>query len=101
MEFNRQSIALLQQIKRLAKEEQGAIVHFDSPTLERDLRLLVKSGVSQALLQLIEQFLPSQPAPVALTEEPRRYRGQSAVLDDQKRTAQRQQRIYRGQVVYS
>lgn len=99
MEFNRHSIALLQQIKRLAKSEQGCIIHYDSLTLENDLRVLVQSGVSTALLNLIEQFLPTQEPAPSLTTEARMYRGSHTLVDDAKRTERRQQRIYRGQVV--
>lgn len=99
MEFNRQNIALLQKIKRLAKEEQGAEIHFDSPTLENDLRLLVKSGVSGELLGLVEEFLPTKEPDTALTHEPRVYRGSPQLVDDRPRTAKRNQRVYRGQVV--
>ncbi|AHK17306.1 hypothetical protein [Thalassolituus oleivorans] len=53
MEFNRHSIALLRQIKRLAKDEQGCDIHFDSVSLEHDLRELVRSGVSIELLRLV------------------------------------------------
>lgn len=99
MEFNRQSIATLQKIKRLAKEEQGCVIHYDSPTLEHDLRTLVQSGVSPELLALIETFLPSQEPSPAFTNEPRMYRGAAYVVDDAARTAQRTKKIYRGQVV--
>lgn len=99
MEFNRQSIAILQKIKRLAKEEQGCVIHYDSPTLEHELRTLVQSGVSPQLLALIEEFLPTQEPSPALTTEPRVYRGAQQVVDDSARTAKRSQRVYRGQVV--
>ncbi|MAK91829.1 MAG: hypothetical protein CMI13_11410 [Oleibacter sp.] len=97
MEFNRHNIALLQKIKRLAKDEQGYVIHFDSDTLEKDLRLLVKSGVSQELLMLVEEFLPTQEPP-AKAEIHRVYRGSQILIDDAER-APRNQRIYRGQVV--
>lgn len=99
MEFNRRSIAILQKIKRLAKDEQGCDIHYDSPTLEHELRTLVQSGVSPQLLALIEAFLPTQEPTTALTTEPRRYRGAQQLLDDAERTAKRSQRVYRGQVV--
>lgn len=99
MEFNRQNIALLQKIKRLAKEEQGCIIHYDSVTLENDLRVLVQSGISSVLLNLIEEFLPTQEPSPAFTTESRMYRGSHYVVDDAERTSKRQQRIYRGQVV--
>ncbi|ASP40740.1 hypothetical protein CHH28_19605 [Bacterioplanes sanyensis] len=99
MEFNRQNIALLQKIKRLAKDEQGAEIHFDSLTLENDLRVLVSSGVSADLLALVEAFLPTREPDPALTQEPRVYRGSPQLVDDRPRTAKRTQRVYRGQVV--
>ncbi|GGY38486.1 hypothetical protein GCM10011297_09570 [Bacterioplanes sanyensis] len=99
MEFNRQNLTLLQKIKRLAKEEQGAEVHFDSKTLENDLRTLVSSGVSAELLALIEDFLPTREPDPAITHEPRLYRGSAQLVDDRPRTARRTQRVYRGQVV--
>ena len=98
MEFNRHDIALLQKIKRLAKDEQGYVIHFDSDTLEQDLRVLVKSGVSAGLLSLIEEFLPTQEPPAAKTEAQRVYRGSQILIDDAERTP-RSQRIYRGQIV--
>lgn len=97
MEFNRHSIALLRQIKRLAKDEQGCEIHFDSSTLEHDLRELVRSGVSIELLRLIEAFLPTQLPPEHVPSV-RVYRGSQRLLDDVERT-QRSQRIYRGQIV--
>lgn len=97
VEFNRTSIALLQKIKRLAKDEQGCVIHYDSPTLENDLRLLVKSGVSQELLLLIEEFLPTQ-APAAAAVANRTYRGASVMMDDRERIGQ-STRVYRGQIV--
>lgn len=99
MEFNRNNIALLQKIKRLAKDEQGCVIHFDSPTLEHELRLLVQSGVSLELLAMIEEFLPTQEPVAAMTEAPRVYRGSHILMDDAERTPRRAQRIYRGQVV--
>ena len=99
MEFNRQSIANLQKIKHLAREEQGYIIHYDSATLEHDLRTLVRSGVSFELLTLIEKFLPTQePLPV-LTTKPRMYRGIACMVDDSTKVAKRTQKIYRGQIV--
>jgi len=99
MEFNRQSIALLQKIKRLAKDEQGCVIHFDSSSLEHDLRILVQSGVSRELLQLIEAFLPTQEPPSAETEAGRVYRGSHILIDDAERVSQSSKRIYRGQIV--
>lgn len=101
MEFTRQSLAVLQKIKRLAKEEQGCIIHFDSPNLEQELRLLVKSGVSAALLALIEEFLPQQEPPSTIENGGRYYRGTPLLLDDKPRTADKDVRIYRGQIVSS
>ncbi|MCD8523392.1 MAG: hypothetical protein LRY66_04015 [Saccharospirillaceae bacterium] len=98
MEFNRHNIALLQKIKRLAKDEQGCLIHFDSPSLEHDLRLLVQSGVSRELLALIEEFLPTQEPP-ALHEVSHVYRGSHRLMDDSERVSKRSQRVYRGQVV--
>ena len=98
-EFNRQSIALLRKIKRLAKEEQGCEIHYDSPTLQNELRTLVLSGVSPGLLELIEEFLPSQEPAPAFTNEPRVYRGAQILLDDAERTPKRSQRVYRGQAI--
>lgn len=99
MEFNRHNIALLQKIKRQAKEEQGCIIHFDSPTLEEELRLLVRSGVSTELLAMIEAFLPQQEPPVAVNAGQHLYRGSAMVVDDRQRSSHNTQRIYRGQVV--
>lgn len=99
MEFNRHNIALLQKIKRLAKDEQGCVIHFDSPNLEHELRLLVQSGVSAELLQMIEEFLPTQEPPVAEMEGARVYRGSHVLMDDADRVPRRAQRVYRGQVV--
>lgn len=101
MEFNRQSIALLQKIKRLAKEEQGCPIHFDSPNLEEELRLLVRSGVSAELLHLIEAFLPTQAPPVSLSEGEHLYRGSTLPVDDRPRVQHNSVRIYRGRVVSS
>ncbi|MDK2778777.1 MAG: hypothetical protein KYX62_14060 [Pseudomonadota bacterium] len=98
MEFNRHSIALLQKIKRLAKDEQGCVIHFDSQTLEQDLRKLVQSGVSRELLGMIEEFLPTQEPSSAPQEIGRVYRGSQLLIDDAERSP-RTQRIYRGQVV--
>jgi|TARA_R110001583_G_scaffold11591_1_gene52139 hypothetical protein len=97
VEFNRHSIALLRQIKRLAKDEQGCDIHFDSVSLEHDLRELVRSGVSIELLRLVEDFLPTQEPPEHIPSV-RVYRGSQRLLDDVERT-QKSQRIYRGQVV--
>ena len=98
MEFNRHNIALLQKIKRLAKDEQGCVIHFDSPSLEHDLRVLVQSGVSRDLLALIEEFLPTQepPEPHEISHV---YRGSQRLMDDSERVSKRTQRVYRGQVV--
>ncbi len=98
MEFNRHSIALLQKIKRLAKDEQGCVIHFDSQTLEQDLRKLVQSGVSRELLGMIEEFLPTREPSAAAAEIGRVYRGSQLLMDDAERSP-RTQRIYRGQVV--
>jgi len=98
-EFNRQSIALLRKIKRLAKEEQGHEIHYDSPTLQKELRLLVQSGVSPELLGLIEEFLPTQEPEPAFTTEVRMYRGSQILIDDAERTQKSAQRIYRGQAI--
>ena len=98
MEFNRHNIALLQKIKRLAKDEQGCVIHFDSPSLEHDLRVLVQSGVSRDLLALIEEFLPPQEPP-ELHEVSHVYRGSQRLMDDSERVSKRTQRVYRGQVV--
>lgn len=97
VEFNRVSIALLQKIKRLAKDEQGCVIHYDSPNLESELRILVKSGVSEELLGLIEEFLPTQ-EPAALPSTNRNYRGSSIVMDDRERIGQ-STRVYRGRIV--
>lgn len=101
VEFNRRSIALLRQIKKLAKDEAGCDIHFDSPTLERDLRLLVQSGVSAQLLAIIEDFLPTQePAVQPQHEESRRvYRGCELLIDDAERVRGGSGRLYRGQLV--
>ena len=99
MEFNRHNIALLQKIKRQAKEEQGCIIHFDSPTLEDELRLLVRRGVSPEFLALIGAFLPTQEPPVAVGDGQHLYRGSTMVVDDRQRSTHNSQRIYRGQVV--
>ena len=99
MEFNRKSIAILQKIKRLAKEEQGCVIRYDSPTLENELRTLVKSGVSRELLELIEAFLPTQEPPPAFVDPSRVYRGSHLLIDDTERTPKRAKRIYRGLVV--
>ncbi len=98
MEFNRHNIALLQKIKRLAKDEQGCVIHFDSPSLEHDLRVLVQSGVSCDLLALIEEFLPTQ-EPSERREISHVYRGSQRLMDDFERVTKRVQRVYRGQVV--
>lgn len=97
VEFNRHSIALLQKIKRAAKEEQGFAIHYDSPTLEEDLRNLVKSGVSEELLALIESFLPTQEPP-AQDLPSRSYRGASQLIDDRSRIGSTT-RVYRGRIV--
>lgn len=101
VEFNRRSIALLRKIKKMAKDEEGCLIHFDSDTLEQDLRLLVKSGVSAELLTLIEEFLPSQPPPVELQipESRKVYRGSEILMDDSARVREARQKIYRGRVV--
>jgi len=99
MEFNRQNIALLQKIKRQAKEEQGCVIHYDSPTLEHDLRLLVKSGVSKELLGMIEAFLPTEEPAPAMVETVRVYRGSVILMDDSARAPKKSQKVYRGQVV--
>lgn len=101
MEFTRQSLAVLQKIKRLAKEEQGCMIHFDSPNLEQDLRTLVKSGVSTDLLALIEDFLPQQEPPATIENGGRYYRGTPLLIDDKPRSSSEDVRIYRGQVVSS
>jgi len=101
VEFNRRSIALLRQIKKLAKDESGCEIHFDSPTLEKDLRLLVQSGVSKQLLAIIEDFLPTQePAVQPQIEETRRvYRGCELLIDDADRVRGSVDKRYRGQLV--
>lgn len=97
VEFNRQSLALLQKIKKLAKDEQGCVIHYDSPDLENELRSLVASGVSTELLTMIEEFLPTQ-EPSSKPGEGRSYRGTETHIDDSART-KKSVRIYRGQVV--
>ena len=99
MEFNRQSIALLQQIKRLAKQEQGAEIHYDSSSLESDLRILVKSGVSADLLALIEAFLPTREPEPVLQETPHLYRGSEQIISEAPRSRRQAKRVYRGQIV--
>ena len=97
VEFNRTNIALLQKIKRLAKDEQGCVIHYDSPTLEGDLRVLVKSGVSEDLLSLIEEFLQTQ-EPSAAAVPHRTYRGATVMIDDRERIGP-STRVYRGRIV--
>ncbi len=97
VEFNRHSIALLRKIKRMAKEEQGCVIHYDSPTLEDDLRKLVSSGVGEELLTLVEEFLPTQEPP-AQTVPNRTYRGATALIDDRSRIGS-STRVYRGRIV--
>ncbi|MDO6681827.1 MULTISPECIES: hypothetical protein [unclassified Oceanobacter] len=97
VEFNRNNIALLQKIKRLAKDEQGCIIHYDSPSLEDDLRTLVKSGVSHDLLEMIEMFLPTQ-APKTKPIMDRTYRGATAMIDDRERIGP-STRVYRGRII--
>lgn len=97
VEFNRQSLALLQKIKRLAKEEQGYSVHYDSATLEDDLRALIGSGVSEELLDLVKEFLPTM-EPSGKVEEGKMYRGTNNVVDNRPRVGP-STRIYRGQIV--
>ncbi|WP_370293510.1 hypothetical protein [Thalassolituus sp.] len=101
VEFNRRSIALLRQIKKLAKDEAGCEIHFDSPTLEKDLRLLVQSGVSAELLGIVEDFLPTQePAVQPQFAETRRvYRGCELLIDDTDRVRGDSGRRYRGQMI--
>ena len=101
VEFNRRSIALLRQIKKLAKDELGCEVHFDSPTLEHDLRLLVKSGVSTEMLGLIEDFLPTQEPTIQpqMQESRRVYRGCEVLMDNSGRTRESHARVYRGRLV--
>jgi hypothetical protein len=101
VEFNRRSIALLRSIKKLARDEVGADIHFNSPTLEQDLRLVVKSGVSAELLALVEDFLPTQ-APAAKPQpmqERRVYRGCELLMDDAERQRETAPKRYRGQLV--
>ena len=98
VEFNRTSIALLQKIKRLAKDEQNCVIHYDSPTLEDDLRLLVKSGVSLDLLGLIEEFLPTVEPSARQIEAPRTYRGASIMIDDRERIGP-STKVYRGRII--
>ena len=97
VEFNRHSIALLQKIKRIAKDEQGCAIHYDSPTLEDDLRNLVKSGVSEELLALIEEVLPTQEPP-AQDVPGRTYRGATQLIDDRSRIGT-STKVYRGRIV--
>ena len=101
VEFNRRSIALLGSIKKLARDEVGADIHFNSPTLERELRLMVKSGVSAELLALVEDFLPTQePAVQPLrAHEKRVYRGCELLIDDGERHRAKTPKTYRGQLV--
>lgn len=101
VEFNRHSIALLRTIKKLAREEAGSNIHFNSPTLERDLRLLVKSGVSIELLRLIEEFLPTQEPAVQpqQIESKKVYRGSELLIDDVERHREKSAKRYRGQLV--
>ena len=101
VEFNRRSIALLRKIKKMAKDEEGCEIHFDSNTLEQDLRLLVKSGVSAELLTLIEEFLPSQAPPVEAQMQKSRkvYRGSEILMDDSSRVREARQKLYRGRLV--
>lgn len=101
VEFNRRSIALLRSIKKLAREEVGADIHFNSPTLERELRLMVKSGVSAELLSLVEDFLPTQAPPVQPQPmyEKRIYRGCELLIDDVDRHRSKTPKTYRGQLV--
>lgn len=98
MEFNRHNIALLQKIKRLAKDELECVIHFDSPSLEHDLQILAQSGVSRDLLILIEAFLPNHepPKPHDISHV---YRGHQQRMDDSQPVSKRTQRVYRGQVV--
>jgi hypothetical protein len=97
VEFNRINIALLQKIKRLAKEEQGCMIHYDSPSLEDDLRNLVKSGVSQDLLALVEEYLPTQEPPSRQIMD-RTYRGATTMIDDRERIGP-STRVYRGRII--
>lgn len=97
VEFNRTNIALLQKIKRLAKDEQGCVIHYDSASLENDLRVLVKSGVSEELLGLVEEFLQTQ-EPAAAAVPHRTYRGSTVMIDDRERIGQ-STRVYRGRIV--
>lgn len=101
VEFNRRSIALLRKIKKLAKDEQGYEIHFDSNTLEQDLRLLVKSGVGAELLGLVEEFLPTQEPSVQpqMQESRKVYRGVEILVDDAVRTQKSAGLRYRGQLV--
>lgn len=101
VEFNRRSIALLRKIKKLAKDEQGYEIHFDSNTLEQDLRLLVKSGVGAELLGLVEEFLPTQEPSVQpqMRESRKVYRGVEVLVDDAVRSQKSAGLRYRGQLV--
>ena len=98
VEFNRNSIALLQKIKKLAKEEQNCTIRYDSPTLENDLRLLVKSGVSQELLGLVEDFLPTTEPSAEVESAGKTYRGASVMIDDRERIGP-STKVYRGRIV--
>lgn len=104
MELNRKNIALLQQIKRLVKKEQGHVLHYDSPTLQSDLKTLVKSGVSADLLRLIENFLltsDDSAMPAQSKSSKRVYRGCEVLADDSRRVHENASRIYRGHLVSS
>ena len=98
VEFNRTSIALLQKIKKLAKEEQNCVIHYDSPTLEQDLRTLVKSGVSEDLLALVEEFLPTTEPAGQVPTGAKTYRGATVMIDDRERIGP-STRVYRGRIV--
>lgn len=111
MEFTRETIVLLQQIRRLARQECGCVIHYDSPNLEQELRALSAQAVSAELAALLEELLPvaaATPAerPPERPEEPAErlqpdhlYRGHAVVVEERAAPQPLQERIYRGRTV--
>lgn len=100
MEFTRETIVLLQQIRRLARQECGCVIHYDSPNLEQELRALSAQAVSAELAATPAERPPERPEEPAERLQPDHlYRGHAVVVEERAAPQPLQERIYRGRTV--
>lgn len=99
MEFNRQNLAVLRQVKRQARQEADFEIHFDSSTLTEDLLELAKTPISAELRALISELVDTS-EPVQLPAEVKPARSGSAPLTERLMSSKPVARKrYRGQIV--